>query len=125
MCCPPARAHVLINTEMGSEDRVTNELNKIEEVKEVYGVYGVYDLVVRVEAETLEKLKKARARWRYLGFPVDDDMLRHLYPENRLKSIRNDVRNTYLMFIAIARARAFLSFSRVSASTLTTRSYTP
>jgi len=52
-------AYVLINTEMGSEERVTNDLNKVEEVKEVYGVYGVYDLVVRVEAETMEKLKMA------------------------------------------------------------------
>jgi len=50
-------AYVLINTDMGSEERVTNDLNNIEEVKVVYGVYGVYDLVVRVEAETMEKLK--------------------------------------------------------------------
>ncbi len=52
-------AYVLINTDMGSEEKVTNDLNKVEEVKEVYGVYGVYDLVVRVEAETMEKLKTA------------------------------------------------------------------
>ena len=50
-------AYVLINTEMGSEAKVTKDLNKIEEVKEVYGVYGVYELVVMVEAETMEKLK--------------------------------------------------------------------
>lgn len=50
-------AYVLINTDMGSEGKVTNDLYKIEEVKEVYGVYGVYDLVVKVEAETMEKLK--------------------------------------------------------------------
>ena len=52
-------AYVLINTNMGSEAKVTKDLNKIEEVKEVYGVYGVYDIVVRVEAETMEKLKAA------------------------------------------------------------------
>ena len=52
-------AYVLINTDMGSEENVTTALNKIEEVKEVYGVYGVYDLIVRVEAETMEKLKAA------------------------------------------------------------------
>ena len=50
-------AYVLINTDMGSEKKVTNDLNKIEEVKKVHGVYGVYDLVVMVEAETMEKLK--------------------------------------------------------------------
>ncbi len=52
-------AYILINTEMGSEAKVTNDLNKIEEVKEVYAVYGVYDLIVRIEAETMEKLKTA------------------------------------------------------------------
>jgi len=50
-------AYVLINTDMDSEEEVTNDLNKIEEVKKVYKVYGVYDLIVRVEAETIEKLK--------------------------------------------------------------------
>ena len=50
-------AFVLINTEMASETDVNRELREIEEVKEVYGVYGVYDLVVRVEAETMQKLK--------------------------------------------------------------------
>jgi len=50
-------AYVLINTDMGSEEKVINDLDKVEEVKEVYGVYGVYDLIVRVEAETMEKLK--------------------------------------------------------------------
>jgi DNA-binding Lrp family transcriptional regulator len=49
----------MINTEVGLEKKVTNNLNKIEEVKEVYGVYGVYDLIVKVEAETVEKLKMA------------------------------------------------------------------
>ena len=51
-------AFVLINTELGSEDDVSRELREIEEVKEIYGVYGVYDLVIRVEAETMEKLKE-------------------------------------------------------------------
>ena len=50
-------AYVLIHTDLNSEWKVTNDLNKIEEVKKVYEVYGVYDLIVRVEAETLEKLK--------------------------------------------------------------------
>jgi Lrp/AsnC family transcriptional regulator for asnA, asnC and gidA len=42
---------------MGSEEKVTNDLKKVEEVKEVHQIYGVYDLIVRVETETLEKLK--------------------------------------------------------------------
>lgn len=50
-------AFVLINTEMGSENSVSDLLREYEEVKEVHGVYGVYDLVVRVEAESMQELK--------------------------------------------------------------------
>jgi DNA-binding Lrp family transcriptional regulator len=50
-------AFVLINTELGSEEEIVSGLNKIEGVKEVYQVYGVYDIVVKIEAETMEKLK--------------------------------------------------------------------
>lgn len=52
-------AFVLINTDLGHDASVADELRKIEEVKDVYGVYGVYDIVVRIEAETLQELKDA------------------------------------------------------------------
>jgi DNA-binding Lrp family transcriptional regulator len=51
-------AYVLINTDMGSESIVGDELKKISEVKEVHGVYGVYDLIVKLEAATLDELKE-------------------------------------------------------------------
>jgi len=51
-------AYVLINTDMGSDSIVGDELKKIEEVKEVYGVYGVYDIVIKLEAENLDELKE-------------------------------------------------------------------
>jgi DNA-binding Lrp family transcriptional regulator len=51
-------AFVLINTEIGSEEEVLNELKKISYIKEAYVVYGVYDIVAQVEAETMDKLKE-------------------------------------------------------------------
>lgn len=54
-------AIVLINTEIGGEEDVFNEISKIEGVREVYIVYGVYDIVVKVEAENMEKLKETIA----------------------------------------------------------------
>ena len=51
-------AYVLINTDMGYENIVGDELKNISEVKEVHGVYGVYDLVVKLEAATLDELKE-------------------------------------------------------------------
>jgi len=56
MCMP--KAIVLINTDIGAEEEVLNQLSNLEGVKEAYIVYGVYDIVAKVEAETTEKLKE-------------------------------------------------------------------
>jgi DNA-binding Lrp family transcriptional regulator len=53
-----ATAFVLINTDMGSESEVLDQLKKIDAVKESYMVYGVYDVVAKVNADTMEKLKQ-------------------------------------------------------------------
>ena len=50
-------AFVLINSDLGAEEEIVSELNKIEGVKEIYMVYGVYDIIVKIEGETMEKLK--------------------------------------------------------------------
>lgn len=34
-----------------------NNLKTLQEIKEAWMVYGVYDIIVRVETETMEKLK--------------------------------------------------------------------
>ena len=51
-------AFVLVNSEMGAEDVVMQEIEKIKNVTEVYTVYGVYDIIVKVEAETMNELKE-------------------------------------------------------------------
>jgi DNA-binding Lrp family transcriptional regulator len=50
-------AFVLINTELGAEDEVKEKLLEQPEVVESHIVYGVYDLIVKLEAETMEKIK--------------------------------------------------------------------
>ena len=52
-----AMAFVLINTEMGSENEVVDNLRKIDAIKEAYVTYGVYDVLAIVGADTMEKLK--------------------------------------------------------------------
>ncbi|MCS7115880.1 MAG: Lrp/AsnC ligand binding domain-containing protein [Nitrososphaerota archaeon] len=54
-----AMAYVLINAELGKEAELMKELKAIDGVKEVYFVYGVYDIIVKIEAENVEKLKEA------------------------------------------------------------------
>ncbi|MCD6511433.1 MAG: Lrp/AsnC ligand binding domain-containing protein [Thaumarchaeota archaeon] len=50
-------AFVLINADLGAEEELIKELKNTENVKEVYTVYGVYDIIVKVEADTMEKVK--------------------------------------------------------------------
>ncbi len=62
------KALILMNAELGHETNVINELKKTPNVTEVYAVYGVYDVIVKVEAESMEKLREAIAtRLRKIG----------------------------------------------------------
>ena len=51
-------AFVMISAETGKENEVMNELKKIEHVKEACLTYGAYDVVVKVEADSREKLEE-------------------------------------------------------------------
>jgi DNA-binding Lrp family transcriptional regulator len=52
-----AKAFVLINTELGSEIDAVHAIKKIPGVSEAYLVYGTYDIVVRVDGDSLDKVK--------------------------------------------------------------------
>ena len=54
-----AKAYVLINCDLGSEDDMIRDIRKLEHVKNVTGTFGAYDIVARVEAETPEQLREA------------------------------------------------------------------
>lgn len=53
-----AKAFVLINSEIGGEQEVVDQLNAMKEVVEVSIVYGVYDVIVKLEADSMEVLKE-------------------------------------------------------------------
>jgi DNA-binding Lrp family transcriptional regulator len=48
---------VLISTELGEEEILLKQIRSISNVKEAHIVCGVYDMVVKVEAENMDKLK--------------------------------------------------------------------
>jgi DNA-binding Lrp family transcriptional regulator len=52
-----AEAFVLINTEVGGENKVLKALIGVEGVEEAYIVYGIYDVVAKVRAPDIESLK--------------------------------------------------------------------
>ncbi len=52
-----AKAIVMINTDVGKENEIFENLLKIPEVREVYMVYGIHDIIVVIEADTMDKLR--------------------------------------------------------------------
>jgi len=51
-------AYVLMNVELGAEEKTLAEVRKIPNVKECYRIYGVYDMIAKVEGESLDTLKQ-------------------------------------------------------------------
>lgn len=49
---------MFINTEIGAEDEVMDALLKLPEVKEAMIVYGPYDIVIKINTDTAENLRK-------------------------------------------------------------------
>ena len=53
-----AKAYVLINCDLGSEDKVISDLRKLEHIKDAVGTFGAYDMVAKIEAENSEQLRE-------------------------------------------------------------------
>jgi DNA-binding Lrp family transcriptional regulator len=50
--------YVLINVDLGSEEKVLEGVRKVPNVKECYRLYGIYDMIAKVEADSLDTLKQ-------------------------------------------------------------------
>ena len=52
------KSHVLINCERGTEEVLSSEIMKIKDVKNINKTSGYYDLVVELESNNEEQLRK-------------------------------------------------------------------
>jgi len=46
----------MINAKIDAMEKVLKALAKVEGVKEAYSLYGVYDVIVKVEADSMDKI---------------------------------------------------------------------
>ena len=51
-------AFVMINTKLGSEKEVLDEMRKIDEIKESCIVYGIHDIAAKIGADSMDKLNE-------------------------------------------------------------------
>ncbi len=50
-------AYVLINSDLGYEATIIDELKHLDNVKEVHGVFGAYDILTKVKSDSEENLR--------------------------------------------------------------------
>ncbi|MGI8832311.1 MAG: Lrp/AsnC family transcriptional regulator [Nitrososphaeraceae archaeon] len=55
-------AYVLINYDIGTEEKFIDKLKKVPGIVEVSEVNGVYDIVVKIASQTLDSLKDTITR---------------------------------------------------------------
>ena len=53
-----ASCFVLVNVDLGAEEKVLSEVRKTSNVKECHRVYGVYDMIAELEAKSMDELKQ-------------------------------------------------------------------
>ncbi len=51
-------AYVIINSDLGYEEQIIEELKHLSDVKEVHGTFGAYDILAKVESDAVEKLRE-------------------------------------------------------------------
>lgn len=51
-------AYILIKSDLGTEQKVIEDLQKIPQIMKIDRTFGDYDLVVKLEAEHVEKIRE-------------------------------------------------------------------
>jgi DNA-binding Lrp family transcriptional regulator len=59
-------AIVLVNTDIGEERQVYEQIKAVEGVEEAHALTGLYDLLIKVQAESVDNLKDNEKRLRKL-----------------------------------------------------------
>ena len=53
-----SQAFVLINCELGSENKIIEELKTLSDVKSVQGTFGAYDIIVEIASESVDQIRE-------------------------------------------------------------------
>ncbi len=51
-------AVVLVNTESNTQNAVLKSLRQVEEVEKAHALYGVYDILIKIKANSIDKVKE-------------------------------------------------------------------
>ncbi len=62
------KAYVLINCDLGKEERILSELRELKSTKEAHGTFGAYDIIAELSADDSESLRK-EITWKIRKIP--------------------------------------------------------
>jgi DNA-binding Lrp family transcriptional regulator len=51
-------AVILVTTDSGAQDKVLENIKLVEGVEEAHALYGVYDLLIKINGNSVDKLKE-------------------------------------------------------------------
>ncbi|MBS1268434.1 MAG: putative HTH-type transcriptional regulator [Nitrosopumilus sp.] len=51
-------AYVMLNCELGAEEKIIEALKEIEQVTDVFETIGTHDMMVKLQAENFEKIRE-------------------------------------------------------------------
>jgi len=51
-------AYVMLNCELGAEEKIIESLKEIEQVTDVFETIGTHDMMVKLQAENFEKIRE-------------------------------------------------------------------
>ena len=51
-------AYVMLNCELGAEEKIIDALREIEQVADVFETIGTHDMMVKLQAENFEKIRE-------------------------------------------------------------------
>ncbi len=52
------KGYILLNSDLGSEEYVVEELKRIPQVKNAFVTFGAYDIIAEIQADTQEEFDK-------------------------------------------------------------------
>ncbi len=62
------KAYVLINCDLGKEERILSKLRELKSTKEAHGTFGAYDIIAELSADDSESLRK-EITWKIRKIP--------------------------------------------------------
>ncbi|MFQ5476886.1 MAG: Lrp/AsnC ligand binding domain-containing protein [Nitrosopumilus sp.] len=75
------KGFILLNSDLGSEEYIVDELKQMQVVKNAYLTFGAYDVIAEIQTENQEEFEKAIATIRKLSRVVSTMTLNVMNPE--------------------------------------------